>query len=115
MEPANPDLLPEARDMLDYLHQLPSRSENRVVLGQFGGYGEGQSYERSYDQLEGVYERTGRWPAITGADCAIPGGMNEATHFLRDMWQQGFWVNLSCHFRNPWTGGSSNDWADETT
>jgi mannan endo-1,4-beta-mannosidase len=31
------------------------------------------------------------------------------------MWEQGFWVNLSCHFRNPWTGGPSGNYEDEST
>ena len=113
--PVNPDAMPEVQNMLDYLYQLPSQSENRVILGQFGGYGEGQSYEISFQQLQEVFQRTGRWPALTGADCAMPGGMAEATHFLGDMWEQGFLVNLSCHFANPWTGGPSGNWENETT
>ena len=114
-EPANPDLSPQASDILDYLYQLPSQAQNRVVLGQFGGYGEGQTYDESYQQVRAVYERTGHWPALTGADCAMPGGMSEASRFLGDMWAQNFWVNLSCHFRNPWTGGESHEWEDEST
>jgi mannan endo-1,4-beta-mannosidase len=113
--PANPDSSPEVRSILDYLHRLPSESENRVLLGQFGGYGEGQTYEQSYQQVQEVYQRTGRWPAVTGADCAMPGGMGEAGRYISDMWEQGFWVNLSCHFANPWTGGRSFDALDEST
>lgn len=114
-EPANPNVSSVTGEILDYLYQLPLQAHNRVILGQFGGYGEGQSYDESYEQVEAVYERTGRWPALTGADCAMPGGMAEATRYLADMWRQHLWVNLSCHFRNPWTGGESHDWEDTST
>jgi beta-mannanase len=107
--PANPNANPTARAILDYLYQLPSQSQNRVISGQFGSYGDGTSYATAANQLQAIFNKTGQWPGLTGMDCATPAGMSEVVRYLTDKWNEGYLVNLSCHFRNPWTGGPSTD------
>jgi mannan endo-1,4-beta-mannosidase len=107
--PANPNVIPAARAILDYLHQLPNQSQGRVISGQFGAYGSGEDYDSAARSLQAVFNQTGQWPGMTGMDCMMEDGMGEVVRYLTDMWNQGYLVNLSCHFRNPWTGGSSSD------
>lgn len=113
--PANPNANATARAILNYAYGLTNRSDNRVISGQFGSYGDGTTYATAQQQLQAVYDKSGHWPALTGMDCATPAGMNEVVRFLTDKWNEGYLVTLSCHFRNPWTGGSSTDWGNPAT
>ncbi len=113
--PANPNANATARAILNYAYGLTSRTDNRVISGQFGSYGDGTTYNTALQQMQAVYNLTGQWPALTGMDCATPAGMGEVVRYLTDMWNAGHLVTLSCHFRNPWTGGSSTDWANRDT
>jgi mannan endo-1,4-beta-mannosidase len=107
--PANGNANPTARAILNYLYQLPNQGQNRVISGQFGSYGDGTTYATAANQLQAVFNKTGQWPGVTGMDCATPAGMGEVVRYLTDKWNEGYLVNLSCHFRNPWTGGSATD------
>jgi mannan endo-1,4-beta-mannosidase len=113
--PANPNANATARAILNYAYGLTSRTDNRVISGQFGSYGDGTTYNTALQQMQAVYNLTGQWPAITGMDCATPAGLGEVVRYLTDMWNAGNLVTMSCHFRNPWTGGSSTDWANRDT
>lgn len=71
MPTADPDATPQARSVLAYLHSLRQRTDNRVLLGQFLGYPNrneipGNSF--SLAPAEAVFQRTGKWPALVGAD-----------------------------------------------
>ncbi|MBE2272188.1 MAG: hypothetical protein IAE80_28395 [Anaerolinea sp.] len=112
---ANPNASAAAREVLAYMQGLTNRSDNRVVSGQFGSYGDGTTYNTALQQVQAVYNLTGQYPALTGMDCATPAGMNEVVRYMTDMWNAGSLVTLSCHFRNPWTGRSANDWQNTDT
>jgi mannan endo-1,4-beta-mannosidase len=109
---ANPNINAVAQNILNYLERLPSSSANRIISGQFGSYGSGTSYNTAQQQLQRVFDQTGLWPGLTGMDCAMPGGMNEVIRYMTDKWNEGYLVTLSCHARNPWTGGESTDIAN---
>jgi mannan endo-1,4-beta-mannosidase len=107
--PANPNTTASARAILDYLHQLPNQTQGKIISGQFGAYGSGENYASAAGSLQAVFNKTGQWPGMTGMDCMMEDGMGEVVRYLTDMWNQGYLVNLSCHFKNPWTGGGSSD------
>lgn len=69
--PADPDASPRTKAVLSYLHTLPFGTKDRVLLGQFLGYPNrneipGNSF--SLAPATEVFERTGKWPALVGAD-----------------------------------------------
>src|SRR5574338_485455 len=75
--PVNPNATAATRAILNYAYSLTSRSDNRVISGQFGSYGDGTTYATAQQQMQAVYNLSGQWPALTGMDCATPAGMNE--------------------------------------
>lgn len=113
--PANPNANATARAILNYAYGLTNRTDNRVISGQFGSYGDGTTYDSAVQQVQAVYTTSGHYPALTGMDCATPVGMNEVVRYMTDMWNQGYLVTFSCHFRNPWTGRSATDWGNPDT
>ncbi len=69
--PADPAASLRTKAVLAYLHNLPSQSANKVLLGQFLGYPNrneipGNSF--SLAPAEEVFRQTGKWPALVGAD-----------------------------------------------
>lgn len=113
-ETANPSAIPAAKEILSYLYSLPGRSDNRVISGQFGSYGDGTSVSTAQRQMQGVYDQTGRWPALTGMDyrnwdMSHGNNLSDANRYLIEHWNNGGLVTVSWHANNPWTGGSSND------
>lgn len=118
--PANPNASASARAVLRYLNGLTGRTNNRVISGQFGAYGDGTSAATAAEQLQKIVDQTGLYPALTGMDYMrwdMDHGNNfaEPNQFLIDAWNAGSLVNLSWHANNPWTGGGSNDWANPAT
>src|SRR5947209_6158186 len=55
---ANPKASFTAHAILDYLYQLPSRSEERVIAGQFGSYGDGAGVADAENRLQKIYDQT---------------------------------------------------------
>ncbi len=118
--PANPNATSQARAVLSYLDGLTDRSNNRVLSGQFGAYGDGTSAETATEQLQRIFDQAGQYPALTGMDykrwdMAHGNDFSEPNDFLIEAWNAGSLVNISWHADNPWTGGSSNDWENTTT
>jgi beta-mannanase len=107
--PADSNANAATRNILNYLHQLPSLPGNRIISGQFGSYGGGTNYNTAMDQLREIQTMTGLLPGLTGMDYAMPGGIAEANRYLIDRWREGYLVTVSHHMRNPCTGGSSTD------
>jgi mannan endo-1,4-beta-mannosidase len=119
-EPANPNADPSTKAVLRYWASLSSRSENRVISGQFIGHAEREGhpgdmvslYNRYVTELFG---RTGRWVALVGVDYAILADLDEPVDLsatngpLVAHWRKGGLVTVSWHARNPWTGGSARD------
>lgn len=112
--PANPNASVAAQEVLSYLYALPSRSDNRVISGQFGSYGDGATVNHAWTRINNLYSQSGKYAALTGMDYRNwdmdhGNNLSEANRFLIDYWNQGGLVTLSWHATNPWTGGSSTD------
>jgi len=101
LEPANPNTNAKARAILNHLERLSSRTDKRVLSGQFTNYGQGANLA----VLTDVHEKTGHWPAMIGADYADfgRGGVHCKTvnKLVIDYWNQGGLVTLSTHLYNP--------------
>jgi mannan endo-1,4-beta-mannosidase len=101
LEPANPNTNAKARAILNYLENLPKRSEKRVISGQFTNYGRGANLR----QLNEVFDKTGHWPGMVGADYADfgKGGLHCQTvnQVAIEYWNKGGLVTLSTHMYNP--------------
>ncbi len=113
-QPANPHAGKAARQVLDYLARLPERCQDRLIAGQhFGRDAEG------FDELiAGLHQATGKWVGLAGADLGYPKtppekfpprDLGKLTRVLIGYWRAGGLVTLSCHGKNPWTGGNAWD------
>jgi mannan endo-1,4-beta-mannosidase len=117
---ANPNASPAAKKVLDYLIGLSNKtgSQDRLIVGQFGAYGDGTTAETARAILRKVYDQSGKWPALTGVDYRN-WDLNNANNFktvndfLIEQWREGALVTVSWHASNPWTGKGSNDWERE--
>ena len=72
-----------------------------MISGQFGSYGDGTSVSTAQRQMQGVYDQTGRWPALTGMDyrnwdMSHGNNLSDATRYLFEHWNSGgrehFWL-----------------------
>jgi len=110
-DPANPRANPATRAELAYFQSLSATSERHVISGQFSNFGKGASVRA----MTNVFEKTGHWPAIFGADYADfdRGGLETAQPNQAAMayWKQGGLVTISAHLYNPTTtnGGGLRD------
>ena len=99
--PANPAANAKAAAVLNYLEQLPQRSEGRMLSGQFCNYG----LTATKQPCEEVFQVTGRWPAIIGLDYAdwSTSGLNtEIPNQVAIAYDKaGGWVTISAHIYNP--------------
>jgi len=100
---ANPAANAQARRVLDYLTQLPSSGEKRILSGQFTDYGPAANLALC-DQ---AFKQTGHWPAMIGLDYA---DYSEGQHRLEtatvnrlaiEYARQGGLVTISAHLPNP--------------
>ncbi len=104
-EPANPDALPEARRILEYLSRLPARHDHRVVSGrQVAGPGDPEvpSKRIALIGLDYGYPKD-------AAPASPPPSRSDANRILIDHWKSGGLVTVSFLARNPWTGGNAWD------
>src|SRR5262245_53715641 len=94
-KPANPKASAKAKAILKYLQGLESRTERRLLSGQFADYGE-RADLRLMDQ---IHDRTGHWPAIMGVDYAGPVGINygPSNRAAIEYWKQGGLITVSDH------------------
>lgn len=112
---ADPNASADARAILSYLDSLPQRPDHRVVSGQFLGHPM-DNYDWAYDKyITQLQQQTGQWVAMAGADYERltstydPVDLSLVNAPLIAHWQQGGWVTISWHARNPWTWGNSRD------
>ncbi len=97
--PANPDANTRAKAVLRYFQSLETRSDKRLLSGQFSSYGD----RAGLRLLDETHDRSGHWPAIFGADYAGHGGINieTANRSAIGYWQHGGLVTLSAHMYDP--------------
>jgi mannan endo-1,4-beta-mannosidase len=102
-DPADPELNPKGRAILDWFQQLQAAPQLKLVSGQFAGW----SGSGNLEELGKIHRATGRWPAVIGLDyCAFVAG--EATissgpvnTLAKDYWGAGGLVSISWHAPNP--------------
>lgn len=120
IQPANPNATEDARKVLNYLYNLPKRPENRIVSGHLAGgsvgptapKGQDGGYRFKMDEIEYLYEISGQWVGLIGADyCAgwikCPDPI-EATMYYRQVnkglieyWNAGGLVIITTHQFDP--------------
>lgn len=112
---ADPNASADARAILGYLQELPERPDQRVVSGQFLGHPMDNfawAYAKHITDLE---KATGKWVAMAGADYERltstydPVDLSRVNAPLILHWQNGGWVTISWHARNPWNWKNSRD------
>ena len=120
IEPANPKASKEARQVLDYLHNLPARAANRIVSGHLAGGSIGPAvsaagdsgYRFHLDEIEYLHKISGQWVGLIGADyCAgwiksddpIEDTMyyKDVNRGLIDHWNAGGLVMITTHQFDP--------------
>lgn len=114
LSPANPNLNPRARAILEYFQQLQAGSDLRLISGQFAGW---SGSSAKMEVLGKIHQLTGRWPAMIGLDyCGWDEGaaaihIDPVNKLARDYWRNGGLVNISWHAPNPANpkGGGLND------
>ena len=100
-EPANPATNSQARAILNKLESLPTRSQKRLISGQFAGFGSGASLKA----CEAAFQKTGHWPALIGLDYAEfrTGGLDfkVVNRLAIEYARKGGLVTISAHLYNP--------------
>jgi mannan endo-1,4-beta-mannosidase len=101
VEPANPAANSKVRAILAYLETLPSRSEKKLISGQFAGFGSGASLRA----CEEAFQKTGHWPAMIGLDYVEfrTGGLEcaKVNRLAIEYARAGGLVTISTHLYNP--------------
>jgi len=120
IQPANPNATEAARKVLNYLYNLPKRSENRLVSGHLAGGSVGPTapkeqdggYRFKMDEIEYLHEISGQWVGLIGADyCAgwikCPDPIEATMYYkevnkgLIDYWNAGGLVIITTHQFDP--------------
>ncbi|MDD2763521.1 MAG: glycosyl hydrolase [Opitutaceae bacterium] len=107
LAPANPQVNPRARAVLDFIGSLETRPDKHLLSGQFTNSGTLVSMELP----EKIHQQTGRWPALIGVDYAdfydptdaqrcnlSPRVPNQAAIAY---WRAGGLVTVCAHLYNP--------------
>ncbi len=120
INPANPNAGEEARAVLNWLYNLPKRSENRLVSGHLAGGSVGPNvpigmdggYRFKLDEIDYIHAISGQWVGMIGADycsgwieCDNP--LDDTMHYaevnkgLIDYWNSGGLVIITTHQFDP--------------
>jgi mannan endo-1,4-beta-mannosidase len=97
---ANPDSNAKTKAVLKYFQSLESRSDKRLLSGQFSNFGNGANLRL----VTQIHEQTGHWPAILGVDYADfrKGITYDAPNKAAiEYWKQGGLVTISTHLYDP--------------
>lgn len=112
-EPVSSSAPAPAANVLNYLKGIEGQS---VMVGQFGMFGSGSTAEIAEEQLDSIFQLSGQYPAITGADFTRPDksfqdAIDETVTWLNQKWHEGYLVTASWHTPNPC--GGSYKWPEE--
>lgn len=113
--PADQRASPQVHAVLDYFKKLPSRTDRRIVSGQFMGWFPVASLATANE----IYVKTDKWVGIAGfdyyetylkmpktkPDLFKPPRWKAINAFAQTYWEMGGLVTISCHMTNPWKGG----------
>jgi beta-mannanase len=112
---ADPTALPMTRTLLGALRELPSKTDKKLLSGQFMGWYPVASLATANE----IYQQTSNWVAVAGfdyyetfvntpktkPDLFKPPRWRLINEFAKAYWQMGGLVTVSCHMTNPWDGG----------
>ncbi|MEI8115624.1 MAG: glycosyl hydrolase [Bacteroidia bacterium] len=103
LEPANPNANSNVRLILNYFASLKSRTDHRLLSGQFIGYSGGGS---NAVMLSTIYNKTGKWVGIAGSDYVDWTSGQQIKYNLTNpelikAWKAGSLVALQVHMTNP--------------
>jgi mannan endo-1,4-beta-mannosidase len=111
--PANQTASPDAAGLLKFLHNLPQRTDHRVLSGQNIGHANQDLTAGYTNYFRELGQQTGKQPAILGVcygwEDLDPSGIAKANALLIQHWRDGGLVTISMSPRNPWTGGGLRD------
>jgi mannan endo-1,4-beta-mannosidase len=95
---ANPSAMPEAKQILAYLRDLPNRRDERIISAQAIGGGD----KSGFKDVNDIQKKTGRWVGMIGNDYALMHETNiKGNVHLIDYWNKGGLVTISFHALNP--------------
>jgi mannan endo-1,4-beta-mannosidase len=121
--PCNVESSPAARQVLQYLKELPCRTERRLLIGQNLGHGDELNTDRDHrtffkfteKRIFGeIYAQTGRLPAMTSIDYEFnyarsPEQLLNANKALKQHWAAGALITINWSPVNPWNDGWPGD------
>ena len=101
---ANPNAMPEVSQVLDYLYSLPSKTNKKVISGQFF-----PNLDEYNTHVVGLYDQIGYWPGLIGGDyyhtCwTCDPKYSWINPLLIDYWNNGGLITLTMHMPNPCNG-----------
>ena len=110
-QPVNPNASTATRQVLAYFHSLTTRSDKRVVSGQFLDHGT----QANLEEVAAVHKMTGHWLGMVGGDyygrgvtpdVVVPEWSEDADWTVTnplfiDYWKHGGLVTLCLHAFNP--------------
>ena len=112
--PSDRDASPQVCAVLDYFKGLLSRTDRRIVSGQFMGWFPVTSLASANE----INIQTGHWVGLVGFDyyetfvntpktlpeTFKPPRWRAINEFAKAYWEMGGLVTISCHMTNPWDG-----------
>jgi mannan endo-1,4-beta-mannosidase len=114
--PANPNATNEAKQVLNYLGNLPNNAENRVISGQHLWHGLCCTETGYNDYVANLKNKTGKWVGLIGVDYGVKSTPSQIDSTNRNVlipwWESGGLITIDYHVYSPWTGGSYRDFTD---
>jgi mannan endo-1,4-beta-mannosidase len=110
---ANPNASESAQRVLAYLQEV-STSE-QVLMGQHVAYRMDYMTSGFRNHVQPIFDQTGRWPSLIGADYGYGASATDLTNgnrILIDYWNCGGLITISRTLNNPWTGGDGHNLTD---
>ena len=103
IKPANPNANSDVKLILNYFSSLKSRTDHRLVSGQFIGYSNGAN---NSGMLPIIYNKTGKWMGIVGSDYGQWYPYHHITYNytnpeLIKAWKAGSLVTIQVMLTNP--------------
>lgn len=112
IQPVNPNATAETKKVLNWLANLSSKTNNRVISGQHLSYDLSETSSGYQNNIVSLSNLTGKWLAMIGASFGLGASVSQISstnQLLVNYWSQGGLITIDHHANNPWTGGSPWD------
>jgi len=115
--PCNPNALPDAKSILQYIAHLSSSGVKRAMVGQNCYHGDeitpAQPLDGYNNLVVKLHEKTGKWVSIVGVDYEwmkvfTPAELSSANRVLIAHWKKGGLVTVNLSPQNPWVNDESD-------